>query len=87
MNLIERYYSGTVFKCMNQPEYYLDLQTGEKYSLDYCKNKSVIAVCGIAEPQLFEETLIKQGLDIKTLIKFNDHHDYSINDINYRTMF
>jgi tetraacyldisaccharide 4'-kinase len=78
---IHKYYSGPIFTCIHSPDYYLDFSSGNRYSLDFLKSSSVIAFCGIAEPQLFKEILIKQGVYLKDFIIFSDHHYYTEHDL------
>jgi tetraacyldisaccharide 4'-kinase len=81
IGLINKYYSGPIFNCNHSPEHYLDIHSGNTYSLDYFKNKPVMAFCGIAQPQLFKDTLIQQDVDLKDFIIFSDHYNYTNSDL------
>jgi tetraacyldisaccharide 4'-kinase len=54
-----------------------ELTSGQQKEPD---NRSVIAFCGIANPERFKETLEKDGFNILHFHSFGDHHDYTSND-------
>jgi tetraacyldisaccharide 4'-kinase len=80
-NLLNKYYSGPVFTCRYSTESYIGMKSDEKYSIEDLKGKPVIAFCGIAEPQLFKQLLLKQGIEIKDMHIFPDHYSYTESDI------
>jgi tetraacyldisaccharide 4'-kinase len=63
------------------PMHFINAETGEKYPLDYFTNE-VIAICGIANPQRFFNTLKSLNMHFSTKI-FKDHYNFRKNDFNY----
>jgi len=57
----------------------VNIQTGEKHTTDYLKNKPVNAVAAIGNPQRFYQTLEKY-CQIKQKISFPDHHQFQKNN-------
>lgn len=47
--------------------------------------RSVLAFCGIAQPNAFRETLVELGADIRDLRTFGDHHNYTLVDVESLT--
>jgi tetraacyldisaccharide 4'-kinase len=43
---------------------------------------NAMAFCGIGDPDSFKTLLINIGISVVAFIKFPDHHDYSVQDIN-----
>ncbi len=62
---------------------YLLNQQGENRSLhvDYLKNKRILAVCGIGNPQAFVSTLRQYNPETVELFAFADHHVYTMSDL------
>ncbi len=62
---------------------YLLNQQGENLSLhvDYLKNKRILAVCGIGNPNAFVSTLRKYNPETVELFAFADHHGYTMSDL------
>ncbi len=62
--------------------YFLN-QQGENPSLhvDYLKNKRILAVCGIGNPEAFVSTLRKYNPETVELFAFADHHVYTVSDL------
>lgn len=56
---------------------------GENLSLrvDYLKNKRILAVCGIGNPEAFVSTLQKYNPETVELFAFADHHVYTMSDL------
>jgi len=53
------------------------LRTQEARSLEILKRESLLAFCGIAQPQRFKDLLEKEGLAPVAFHTFPDHHAYS----------
>jgi len=49
----------------------------EKY-----KNKKILAIAGIGNPDNFFDLLIENGLDVKKTLSFPDHYNFSENELN-----
>jgi tetraacyldisaccharide 4'-kinase len=65
-----------VFESIYQPCYLRDLNTDQFVELNEIKGKSVLAVCGIANPESFKKTLQSLNTGDIHLLPFPDHHNY-----------
>jgi tetraacyldisaccharide 4'-kinase len=81
INWLGKYYSGSVFTSTYSPEYYLDPLSGKKYLSDQILGKTAVVFCGIAQPQFFKKMLDKQGIEIRDMVLFPDHYNYTEKDI------
>ena len=55
---------------------------GQKLSIEQLREKSIYAFCGIGNPDAFFNNLKDLGLNIVGQKIYNDHHDYSDEDID-----
>ncbi len=58
-----------------------DGKTGRPFPPSQMKNREVWAVCGIARPESFVDTLVELGVRIVGLTPFPDHHTYTREDL------
>ncbi|MBI2428069.1 MAG: tetraacyldisaccharide 4'-kinase [Ignavibacteriales bacterium] len=58
-----------------------DIFENVRHSAEKVKDRSVIAVCGIARPESFEAELIMLGARLTTTFSFEDHHRYTMDDV------
>lgn len=74
----------SIFESVHEPTslYFLN-QQDENVSLcvDYLKNKRILAVCGIGNPNAFVSTLRKYNPETVELFAFADHHVYTESDL------
>lgn len=63
-------------------DWYKGLLTHAK-SLEELKGQSVMVFSAIGNPSSFEQTLYDVGLDIKEAIRYPDHHDYGMLEMQY----
>jgi tetraacyldisaccharide 4'-kinase len=70
-----------VIECVHQPLYFEDVFTGERHDLDLLKGKKVAALSGIAQPESFENSLLKLGADLVYSKRFADHHRFTQQEI------
>src|SRR5206468_7574673 len=61
--------------------YFEDVFTGERHGLEYLKNKRIASLSGIAQPESFEQSLIKLGGELVYSKRFADHHRFSQQEI------
>lgn len=54
----------------------------EEQSLDVLKQQSVVAFCGIGNPEAFRQTLVGLGVMLADFRTFPDHHAYSRRDMD-----
>jgi tetraacyldisaccharide 4'-kinase len=66
-----------IIECVHQPLYYEDVFTGERHGLDFIKGKKVATLSGIAQPESFEQGLVKMGADLVYAKRFADHHRFT----------
>lgn len=64
------------------PTCFINSKTGEKYPLNYFTNQKVIAMCGIANPERFFDTLRGLWVNFENKV-FSDHYDFKPEDFNY----
>ena len=50
-----------IIECVHHPLYLEDVFTGERMELDFLKGKKVASFSGIAQPESFEQSLVKLG--------------------------
>jgi len=70
-----------VIECIHHPLYLEDVFTGEQQDLDFLKGVKVAAFSGIAQPESFENSLIKLGADLVYSKRFADHHRFTQQEV------
>ena len=73
--------SAPIIECIHQPLYFEDVFTGERQELDFLKGKKIASLSGIAQPESFENSLIRLGGDLVYSKRFADHHRFSQQEI------
>ena len=73
--------TAAVIECVHNPMYLQDVFTGERQSLDFLKGRKVGSFCGIAQPESFEQSLVKLGAELVYAKRFADHHRFSQQEI------
>src|SRR6266702_3246472 len=53
--------TAAVIECVHHPLYFEDVFSGERSGLDFLKGKKVASLSGIAQPESFEQSLVKLG--------------------------
>ena len=71
-----------VFQTCHQPTKLYQLSTGEEWTLDLLNGRTILAVCGIGNPEAFARTLRQFEPKAVELLAFPDHHPYSLADLN-----
>jgi tetraacyldisaccharide 4'-kinase len=78
--------TAPIIECIHHPLYFEDVFTGERHGLDLIKGRRVASLSGIAQPESFEESLVKIGAELVYAKRFADHHRFTqqevINAIN-----
>ncbi len=59
----------------------LDSLSGVKQSLEMLKGQTAIALCGIARPESFQQSLEQCSVRVKKYFNFSDHHAFTQDDI------
>ena len=53
--------AAAIIECVHHPLYLEDVFTGERTGLDFLRGKKVASLSGIAQPESFEQSLVKLG--------------------------
>ncbi len=72
---------AAVIECIHQPLYFENVFTGERMELDFLHGKKVGSLSGIAQPESFEQSLVKLGAELVYAKRFADHHRFSQQEI------
>jgi tetraacyldisaccharide 4'-kinase len=73
--------TAAVIECVHHPLYFEDVFTGERKGLDLLQNLKVASLSGIAQPESFEQSLVKLGGELVYSKRFADHHRFSQQEI------
>jgi tetraacyldisaccharide 4'-kinase len=73
--------NAEIIECVHHPLYFEDVFTGERQGLDFLKGKKIASLSGIAQPESFEKSLVKQGGELVYSKRFADHHRFSQQEI------
>ena len=76
-----------IIECVHWPLYFEDVfNTEARENIGWLKGKKVATLSGIAQPDSFEQSLVKQGAELVYAKRFADHHRFNqqeiINTIN-----
>jgi tetraacyldisaccharide 4'-kinase len=73
--------TAAIIECVHQPLYFEDVFSGERQGLDFLTNKKVASLSGIAQPEGFEQSLVKLGGELAYSKRFADHHRFTQQEI------
>ena len=73
--------TAAIIECIHQPLYFEDVFTGERKGLDLLTDKRVASLSGIAQPESFEQSLVKLGGELVYSKRFADHHRFTQQEI------
>ncbi len=73
--------TAAIIECVHQPLYFEDVFTGERKGLDFLAGKKVASLSGIAQPEGFEQSLVKLGAGLVYSKRFADHHRFTQQEI------
>src|SRR5882757_2657434 len=73
--------TAAVIECVHQPLYFEDVFSGERKGLEFLKGKKVGSLSGIAQPESFEQSLVKLGGELVYAKRFADHHRFTQQEI------
>jgi tetraacyldisaccharide 4'-kinase len=73
--------TAAVIECIHSPLYFEDVFTGEQAGLDFLRGKKVASLSGIAQPEGFEQMLVKLGGELVYSKRFADHHRFTQQEI------
>ena len=72
---------AAIIECVHHPLYLEDVFTGERRGLDFLRGKKVASLSGIAQPESFEQSLVKLGGELVYSKRFADHHRFTQQEI------
>jgi tetraacyldisaccharide 4'-kinase len=79
---IERYNpTASIIECIHQPLYLEDVFTGQRSGLDILQGRRVASFSGIAQPESFEQSLVKLGAELVYTKRFADHHRFTQQEV------
>ena len=73
--------TAPIIECVHQPLYFEDVFSGERAGLDFLIGKKVASLSGIAQPESFEQSLVKLGSELVYAKRFADHHRFTQQEI------
>jgi tetraacyldisaccharide 4'-kinase len=73
--------TAAIIECVHSPMYLEDVFNGERQTLDFIKGRKVASFSGIAQPESFEQSLVKLGAELVYSKRFADHHRFSQQEI------
>jgi tetraacyldisaccharide 4'-kinase len=69
--------SAGIIECIHAPLYFEDVFTGQRKGLEFLKEKRVASLSGIAQPESFEQSLVKLCRELVYSKRFADHHRFT----------
>ena len=70
-----------VIECVHHPLYFENVFTGERHGLDLIQGRRVASFSGIAQPESFEDSLVKLGAELVYAKRFLDHHRFTQQEV------
>jgi tetraacyldisaccharide 4'-kinase len=70
-----------LIECVHHPLYFEDVFSGEQHSLNLIKGRKIASLSGIAQPESFEQSLVKLGGELVYSKRFADHHRFTQQEI------
>ena len=70
-----------IIECVHHPLYFEDVFTGQRLDIGIIKGRRVASLSGIAQPESFEQGLVKLGAELVYSKRFADHHRFSQQEI------
>jgi len=69
--------SAGIIECIHAPLYFEDVFTGERKGLEFLQERRVASLSGIAQPESFEQSLVKLCRELVYSKRFADHHRFT----------
>jgi tetraacyldisaccharide 4'-kinase len=70
-----------LIECVHHPLYFEDVFSGEQHNLNLIKGQKIASLSGIAQPESFEQSLVKLGGELVYSKRFADHHRFTQQEI------
>jgi tetraacyldisaccharide 4'-kinase len=72
---------AAIIECVHHPLFLEDVFTGQRRKLDLLQGHKVASLSGIAQPESFEQSLVKLGAELVYSKRFADHHRFTQQEI------
>ena len=73
--------TAALIECVHAPLYLEDVFNGQRANLDFLKGRKVASLSGIAQPESFEQSLVKLGAELVYSKRFADHHRFKQQEV------
>jgi tetraacyldisaccharide 4'-kinase len=73
--------SAGIIECIHHPLYLEDVFTGQRLELSALRGVKVASFSGIAQPESFEQSLVKLGAELVYAKRFADHHRFTQQEV------
>jgi len=73
--------AAAIIECIHAPLYFEDVFTGERKELDFVRSRRLASLSGIAQPESFEQSLVKLCRELVYSKRFADHHRFTQQEI------
>lgn len=70
-----------IIECIHHPLYLEDVFTGQRLDLDFIPSRKVASFSGIAQPESFEQSLVRLGAELVYSKRFADHHRFTQQEV------
>jgi tetraacyldisaccharide 4'-kinase len=70
-----------IIECVHQPLFFEDVFTGTRHAIEEIRGQKVASLSGIAQPESFEESLVKLGAELVASKRFADHHRFTQQEV------
>jgi tetraacyldisaccharide 4'-kinase len=70
-----------IIECIHHPLYLEDVFTGQRLPIEHLQGRKVASLSGIAQPESFEQSLVKLQADLVYSKRFADHHRFTQQEI------
>jgi tetraacyldisaccharide 4'-kinase len=72
---------AAIIECVHHPLYLEDVFSGARREINFLAGKKVASLSGIAQPESFEQGLVKLGAELVYSKRFADHHRFTQQEI------
>jgi tetraacyldisaccharide 4'-kinase len=73
--------TAAIIECVHHPLYLEDVFSGERKDLTFLAGKKTASLSGIAQPESFEQSLVRLGSELVYSKRFADHHRFTQQEI------
>jgi tetraacyldisaccharide 4'-kinase len=73
--------AAAIIECVHHPLYLEDVFTGERKGLDFLAGKKVASLSGIAQPESFDQSLVRLAGELVYSKRFADHHRFTQQEV------